>query len=97
MKRMRLQEQAVLDRLHQKKIAQESQQPELSALLMIRMQILDTLSKSKLSDTEKLDILERAQEKYPKLKDSMGLTKTPILAEGGTAPASSDLTRKNIP
>ena len=56
-------EQAVLDRLRQKQIAQESQQPELSAMVKIRTQIEDTLSNSKLTDTEKLDILERDQEK----------------------------------
>ena len=60
MKKMTLVEQAVLDRLRQKQIAQEIQQPELSAMVKIRTQIEDTLSSSKLTDTEKLDILVRA-------------------------------------
>ena len=61
MKKMTLVEQAVLDRLRQKQIAQEIQQPELSAMVKIWAQIEDTLNYSKLTDTEKLDILERAQ------------------------------------
>ena len=97
MKKMTLVEQAVLDRLRQKQIAQEIQQPELSAMVKIRSQIEDTLSSSKLTDTEKLDILERAQEKYGKLKDSMRTTKTPIVEEGGTAPASIDVTPSELP
>ena len=68
MKKMTLVEQAELDSLRQKQIAQEIQQPELSATVKIRSQIEDTLSNSKLSDTEKLDILQRAQEKFLKLK-----------------------------
>ena len=40
----------------------------------MRTQIEDTLSKSKLTDTEKLDILERAKEKYGKLNDFMRKT-----------------------
>ena len=54
---MTLIEKAVLDRLRQKQIAQEIQQPELSAMVKIRAQIKDALSSSKLSDPEKLDIL----------------------------------------
>ena len=95
--KMTLVEQAVLDRLRQKQIAQEIQQPELSAMVKIRTQIEDALSSSKLTDTEKLDILERAQEKYGKLKDSMRTTKTPIVEEGGTAPASIDVTAPELP
>ena len=94
---MTLVEQAVLDRLRQKQIAQEIQQPELSAMVKIRAQIEDTLSSSKLTDTEKLDILERAQEKYGKLKDSMRPTKTPIVEESGTAPATIDVTPSEPP
>ena len=61
MKKMTLLEQAVLDRLRQKQIDQEIQQPELSAIVKIRAQIEDTLNNTKLTDIEKLDILERAQ------------------------------------
>ena len=64
MKKMTLLEQAVVVRLRQKEMAQEIQQPELSAMVKIRTQIDDTLSNSKLTYTEKLDILERAPEKY---------------------------------
>ena len=92
MKKMTRVEQAVLDRLRQKQIAQEIQQPELSAMVKIRTQIEDTLSNSKLNDTEKLDILERAQEKYGNLKDSMRPTKTPIVERSRTAPATIEVT-----
>ena len=71
MKKMRLVEQPVLDRLRQKQIGQEIQQPELSATVKIRTQIEEKLSYSKLTDTEKLDIFERTLEKYGKIKDSM--------------------------
>ena len=97
MKKMTLVEQAVLDRLRQKQIAQEIQKPELSAMVKIRTQIEDRLRSSKLTDTEKLDILERAQEKYAKLKDSMRPTKSPIVEEGGTAPASMEVTPSELP
>ena len=66
-------------------------------MVKIRTQIEDTLSSSKLTDTEKLDILERAQEKYGKLKDSMHPTKTPIVEEGGTAPATIDVASSEPP
>ena len=94
---MTLVEQAVLARLRQKQIAQEIQQPELSAMVKIRAQIDDTLSNSILTDNEKLDILERAQEKYGKLKDSIRPTKTPIEEEAGTAHALSDVTTSEPP
>ena len=97
MKKMTLVEQAVLDRLAQKQIAQEIQQPELSARVKIRAQTEDTLSISKLTDTEKLDILERAQEKYGRVKDSMRPTKTPIVEKSGTPPASIDVTPAEPP
>ena len=83
MKVMTLVEQEVLARLRQKQIAQEIQQPELSAMVKIRAQIEDALSSSsKLTDTEKLDILERAQEKYGKIKDSMRPNKDADLGGG---------------
>ena len=56
MKKRTLVEQAVLDHLRQKEIAQEIQQRELSAMVKIRTQIEDALTSSKLSDKEKLDI-----------------------------------------
>ena len=62
MKKMTLVLKALLDRLSLIQIAQEIHQPKLSAMVKIRTQIEDTLSKRKLNDTEKLDILERAQE-----------------------------------
>ena len=85
MKKMTLVEQAVLDRLPQKQIAQEIQQPELNAMVKIRTQIDDTLSNSKLTDAEQLDILELAHEKNGKLIDSMRPTKTTIVEEDGPA------------
>ena len=97
MKKMTLVEQAVLDRLRQKQIAKEIHQPELSAMVKIRTQIEDTLSNSKLRDTEKLDILERAQEKYDRLKDFNRPTKTPIVEENGTAPATIDMAPSEPP
>ena len=57
MMKMTLVEQAMLDRLPQKQIAQEIQQPKVSARVKIRTQIEDTLNNSKLTETEKLDIL----------------------------------------
>ena len=78
---MTLMEQAVLDSLPQKQIGQQIHQAELGARVKIRTQIEETLSNSKLSDTEKLDILEGAQEKYGKLKDSLRPRKTRILEE----------------
>ena len=97
MKKMTLVEQAVLDRLRQKQIAQEIHQPELSASVKMRNQIEHTLSNSNLTDTEKLDILERAQERYGNLKDSMRRTKTRIVEESGTAPAPIDVTPSDLP
>ena len=97
MKKMTMVEEAVLDRLRQKQIGQEIQQPELSARVKIRTQIEDTLSNSKLTDTENLDILERAQEKHIKLPNSMSTTKTPIVDERGPAPASIDVTPSEPP
>ena len=88
---MILLEQAVFDPLRPKQIPQDIQQPELSAMVKIRSQIEATLSSSKLTETEKLDILKRTQEKYGKLKDSMRTTKTPILEEWtGTCNARRD-------
>ena len=66
-------------------------------MVKIRTQIEDTLSNRKLTETEKLDIVERAQEKFVKLKDSMRPTKTPIVVHGGNAPASIDLTPSESP
>ena len=66
-------------------------------MVKIRTQIEDTLSNSKLTDTDKLVFLERAQEKYRKLTDSMPPTKTPIVEEGGTAPATIDVTPSEHP
>ena len=61
---MTMVDQAVLNSRRQIKIAEEIRQQELSAMVKIRSQIEDTLNNSKLSDTEKLDILERAKAKY---------------------------------
>ena len=97
MKKITLVEQAELDLLPQKQIAQEIQQPELSAIVKIGTQIEDTLTNSKLTDTEKLHILERAEEKYGKLKDSMGPTRTQIVEESGTAPATIHVTPSEPP
>ena len=79
MKKMSMVEQAVLDHLRQNQIAHEIQQPELSAIVKIRTQIEDSLSNSKLTNTEKLDTLELAQEKYGNLKHSIRPTKTTIV------------------
>ena len=62
-------QQWVFDGLCQKKIAQQIQQRELSAMVKLRAQIENTLNNTKLNDTEKLNILERAQEKYRKLEE----------------------------
>ena len=71
MKKMTLVEQAAFDHLRQKQIAHEIQHAELSAMVKIRSQIEDTLHNRKLTDTEKLVILERAHEKYGKLDESV--------------------------
>ena len=97
MKKMTLVEQAVLDRLRQKQIAQEIQQPELSAMVKIRAQIEDTLNNSKLTDAEKLDILERAQEKYGKLDESVRPTHPPIMEQAAAEPGSVEVTPSTAP
>ena len=97
MKKNTLEEQAVLDRLRQKQIAQQIQQSELRAMVKIRTQIKDRLSNSKLTDTQNLDILERAKGKYVKLTDPMRATKTPIVEESGTESASIDVTPSEPP
>ena len=66
MKKTMLVEHPVLDRLRKKQIALEIQEPELSAMVKIRTGI-DDGNNNKLTDTEKLDILERVEEKYGKL------------------------------
>ena len=63
----------------------------------MKTQIEDTLSNSKLSDTEKLDSLERAHEKNCKLKDSMRPSKTMIVEQVVSAAASIDVTRSEPP
>ena len=68
---MTLVEEAVLDCLRQKQIAQEIQQPEISAMGKIMTQKEDTLSNSQLPDTEKFYILECAEKRYGKRMVSM--------------------------
>ena len=50
-------------------------------MVKIRTQIEDTLTNSKLNGTEKFDILERDQEKYCKLKESMRPSKMTFVEE----------------
>ena len=57
-------EQPGLDRLPQKQIGQDIQRPDLNRILKIRAQIEENLTNRKLNDTEKLDMLDRAHEKY---------------------------------
>ena len=71
MKKMTLVEQGVLERLRQKQLSQAIQQPELSSMVNIKAHIEDMLNNSTLSDEEKLQLLERAQERYGKLKVMM--------------------------
>ena len=66
-------------------------------MVKIRTQIEDTLCNSKLTDTENLDILERPQKKYGKLKDTVRPTNTTIVEEAGTAPATIDVTAPEPP
>ena len=72
MRKMALVEQAVLDRLRQKQIIQAIQQPELASMANIKAQIEETLNNSKLSDSEKLEILHRAEDRYDKIQESIG-------------------------
>ena len=97
MKKMMLVEQAVLDRLGQKQIAQEIEQPELSPMVKILAQIEDTNNNSKLTDTEKLDILERAQDKYGKLEESVPPTQMPFVEQAAAEPGSSEVTPSTAP
>ena len=69
-----------------KKIVQEIPQPELCANVKIRIQIEDTVNNRKLTDTEKRDILERAQEKYVKLEESVCRAKMPYVEEAAAEP-----------
>ena len=94
---MTLVKQPVLNRLRPKQNAQEMQQAELSARVKIRTQIKETLSKSKLTDPAKMDIFEQAQEKYGTFKELVRHTKTKIVVEAGTAPASIDVTPSEAP
>ena len=94
---MTLVEQTVLDRLPQKQIAQEIEQPELSAMVKIRAPIGDPLKNSKLTDTEKLDILERPQEKYGKLEKSVRPTQTPFREQAAAEPGSVEVTPSTAP
>ena len=91
MKNMTLVEQAVFASLRQKQIGQLIHQPELSAILKIRIQIEHNLSYSQLTDNVRLVIFEPAEVKYGKANDSIPATNTPIMEEGGTATASSDV------
>ena len=68
MKKMTIVVQAVLDRILENQIAQDIQTPELSAMVKIKKQIEDTLIRSKLTEIEKLNIIEPALDKYGKLK-----------------------------
>ena len=56
-------------------------------MVKIRTQIA-ALRNSKLLNTQKRDIEERAQEKYGNFKESMRPTKTTNVDESGTAPAT---------
>ena len=70
--KMTLVKQAVFDRLRQKHIVQAIQQPELASMPNIKAQIEETLNKSKLTDSQKLEILHRAENCYDKIQESIG-------------------------
>ena len=84
-----------MDRLRQKQIAQEIKQPELSAMVKIRTQIEYTINNRKLTDTEKLNILQRAQEKYGKLEESVRRSKLIYIEEA--APESVEVAPSMAP
>ena len=65
-------------------------------MVKIRTQIDETLKNSKVRDTEKLEIMECAKDKYGKLKETMRPSKMTIVQESGTAFVKSDLTQPNI-
>ena len=71
MKKMTLVEKALLDRIREKQTVQAIAQPELSGMVQIQHQIEETLKSSKLSDDEKVNILQRAQQRFGQLKDSI--------------------------
>ena len=71
MKKIPLVELAVLDRLRGNQIRQTIQHPELASTANIKAQIEETLNNSKLSNSEKLEILHRAEDRYDKIQESI--------------------------
>ena len=71
MKRMTLVEQAMLDRLREKKLGEQMMQPEMTSMVEIQQQIEGMLKSSKLSDEEKVNLLDRARARFDKLKDAL--------------------------
>ena len=97
MNKMKPVEQALLPRLRQKQIAQDIQQPELSALVKIRTEIEHTLNSRKLTDTEKLDILERDQEQSGKFAESVRPSTMTFVEEAAAEPGSVEVAPSTAP
>ena len=68
---MTLVEKAVLDRLRTKQLTQSIQQPELRNLVEIQAHIENLLTNSKLSDDEKVTLLQAAQNRFKKFKEGL--------------------------
>ena len=71
MKKMTLVENALLDRLREKQVAHAMTQPELTSMLQIQNQIEETLKTSNLSEEDKVNILQRAQQRFGEIKESI--------------------------
>ena len=71
MKRMTLVDKTMLDRLREKKVGEQMLQPEMSSMIEIQQQIEGVLKSSKLSDEEKVNLLDRARSRFDKLKDAL--------------------------
>ena len=79
MKRMTLVEKAMLERLREKKVTEQLANPEMTSMIEIQHQIEGLLNNSKLSDEEKVILLDRARERFAKLMDSLRPTPLPPL------------------
>ena len=88
MKKMALVEKAILDRLREKQITAAIVQPELTNMVKIQTQIEEILTSSQLSAEEKLNLLQRAEAKIEKLKDSLHPQLLKVQAEPVVPPAA---------
>ena len=94
MKRMTLVEKATWDHLREKKAAEKMTHPELMNMIEIQQQIEGILMSTKLSDDEKVDLLDRARTRFEKIRDTLNpaddmpaAAAVPIAAPAAAPPA----------